>query len=555
MTAQASARTRALTWLSVGPALLGILLIQAAWILVVPPFRGLDEHDHAYKAAAVARGDWHTTHTASAEGWGEFVLIPDDIVTAARPVCEALPYTTPDNCQGARTDDSGMTTVASSAARYNPLFYFVAGSAARPFSGVEALYAMRIATALICAGLVAFAVGLTRRWARSPWPAVATLLSITPMVTYSMSMTAPNGVEVAAALAVWSALLGLARNASLPASSGFVVAATAAAVPLALVRGLGPLWLLLIVLTVLPLVGYAQVTRLLRRRTTLVGAAVIFGAVCTAAAWTLRSGVAGVAQTETNFSGSPFPDLPKQWVLWFFQSTAAFPARDELAHLSLYVVGFLAWWVLAAVAWRVALRHERWALVAVLVVATAVPVAVTVASYDALGNAWQGRYGYPYAMGFLLICGYALDRATQTSRWVTVRWPIWVAAGTVLPTTLIWFSPGVLRDQVRTSPLAGTDAWHQPSPLLVVVLTASGLALVAWALSGTGRSEPSPAAGPPRHRRTCCSGNVPGRRYCNARRGDAPPLTLAPVQITFEGELVRQHFNRFGRSPVVSVSR
>ena len=64
-------RTLALT-------LLGVLLVQAAWVLAVPPFRGSDEHDHAYKAAAVARGDWSWDHEVSPMGWGAFVRAPAD---------------------------------------------------------------------------------------------------------------------------------------------------------------------------------------------------------------------------------------------------------------------------------------------------------------------------------------------------------------------------------------------------------------------------------------------------------------------------------------------
>ena len=37
---------------------LGTLLLQSAWILTLPPFRGTDEFDHAFRAAQVAGGDW-----------------------------------------------------------------------------------------------------------------------------------------------------------------------------------------------------------------------------------------------------------------------------------------------------------------------------------------------------------------------------------------------------------------------------------------------------------------------------------------------------------------
>ena len=68
----------------------GVLLVQLAWILTVPPFRGIDEFDHAYRAAAVAHGQWLPRASASVRGHGEYV------------------------------------EVASGAARYNPVFYWLA---------------------------------------------------------------------------------------------------------------------------------------------------------------------------------------------------------------------------------------------------------------------------------------------------------------------------------------------------------------------------------------------------------------------------------------------
>lgn len=47
---------------------LGALLMQAAWIVAVPPFRGSDEFDHAYRAASVADGAWMPTTPAPTAG-------------------------------------------------------------------------------------------------------------------------------------------------------------------------------------------------------------------------------------------------------------------------------------------------------------------------------------------------------------------------------------------------------------------------------------------------------------------------------------------------------
>ena len=129
--------------------LVGVALIQASWILVVPPFRGIDEWDHAYRATAVAHGEWHADPTKATRDTGAFVRVPDDIVAASRPECERLPYTDAKDCVGTSNGD-GTTSVASGAGRYNPVFYAIIGYASLPFEGGSALYAMRAAAALLC---------------------------------------------------------------------------------------------------------------------------------------------------------------------------------------------------------------------------------------------------------------------------------------------------------------------------------------------------------------------------------------------------------------------
>ena len=78
--------------------LVGLLLSQAAWLLSVPAFRGLDEFDHVYRAASVARGEWMPSGERAGHGRGELVTVPRDILVAAGPECRALDYTGHDNC-------------------------------------------------------------------------------------------------------------------------------------------------------------------------------------------------------------------------------------------------------------------------------------------------------------------------------------------------------------------------------------------------------------------------------------------------------------------------
>ncbi len=155
------------------------MLLQAAWILTVPPFRGSDEFDHAFRAAAVARGQWVAGDVAE-DGRGQLVVVPGSIVEAAHAQCEARDYTGPDNCSPVSELPGGEVEVASAASSYHPAFYWVVGTVALPFEGAGALYAMRIATALLSLMFVALAVWAV---AKLPgrWPMAGLVLATTPV--------------------------------------------------------------------------------------------------------------------------------------------------------------------------------------------------------------------------------------------------------------------------------------------------------------------------------------------------------------------------------------
>ena len=467
----------------------GILLVQAAWAIVVPPFRGLDEHDHAYRADSVAHGDWNQQHEASPQGWGSFVRVDADLVEQARPICETFPYTTRDNCVGGGEAGDGRVRVASSAAQYNPAFYWVVGTAARPFSGATELYAMRLAAASLCALLLTIAVATIRVWARSSWPLVGLAAAVTPTMLYSTSLVAPNGVEMCAAAVVWCALLGVARCAGDRRMMGrLLTIATVAAFPLVTVRALGPLWMVLIVVTCAVLVRAATLRDLGRQRGTwirvgLVGTAAVLGGL-----WSLTAGTNDFSP-DGHYDDPMWQVLPKNLVLWVAQSVGAFPARDEMAPLALYAIALILWWLVLFAAVRAAGRRERAALGLAVLLSAAVPCVITALTYASIGPVWQGRYGYPLAMGVWLISGYALDRKPALLAGFpalrTGRRPLVMVILTIGVTQLIG-QFGVLVPQVRKSPLADSDAWIAHPAWLVVLLTCLGTLLLARV--GAGRS-------------------------------------------------------------------
>ncbi len=316
------------------PALLflGTLLVQAAWILSVPPFRGVDEFDHAYRAAAVARGEWVSSYEPAPDGRGDQVTVPRDLVVAAGPECKALRYTGHDNCNPVGDATGDPVQVATAASRYHPLFYWVMGQPARAFHGSAALYAMRVTAALLCATFVALAGWAVSLWARTPWPLAALLASLTPTVLYSSTIAAPNGVEILAGLSVWVALAGLAApGVDRPAERALLWAAVPGSMVLATVRSLGIGWLFLCVVLVLAVVGRRRSRQLIQRhRGTLVRCALPVGAAVVGGMAWLVSVRPNQLEEHSDYPGAVVGSLI-QIPVWVLQSVATGIGRSTPA--------------------------------------------------------------------------------------------------------------------------------------------------------------------------------------------------------------------------------
>jgi hypothetical protein len=462
-----------------------VLLVQFAWILTLPPFQGIDEFDHAYRAAAVAHGQLLPSSRPVVDGRGDYVEVPAALVDAARRVCESYDYTGPDNCNPASRLSNGYVEVASAAARYNPVFYWVVGTPASLFSGSAFDYALRVVAALLCAAFVwcagyALTVGF-----RTAWPLLGAALGMTPVLTYSMSLGAPNGVEMASGFALWSALLALRESRNPPRLERRLIAlAAGSASVLATTRLLGPVWLLLLLLLALPFVGRDRLRGLVRRHRwpAGLGAALVLTALAAALLWTKVASPNSLAHEPDVGGHHPLTNALELVPLWIMQSIAAFPTRSEPAPTSVYAAVLLAaFLVLAAVARWVPRRWWGVLGVAVLVWLGA-QVAITAATYEQLGAVWQGRYALPLGVGIPVLLGALAERHRQSGP------PRALLAGVVaLLTVAQAVSTAYVLMRVGTD---GSGSWVT-TPLVLVVVLAGMLLLAALALPGV-RGRPAP---------------------------------------------------------------
>jgi MFS family permease len=388
--------------------LVGVLVAQAVWIMAVPPFRGSDEVDHVYRAAGVASGQWHLSQGA-AHGRGTLVWVPSDIVAAAQGQCTSLIYVGHDNCHAVVTSGD-RSLVATAAGAYDPLFYVVVGTVAKPFHGAGADYAMRAATAVLCSLLLALGVGLMTWAGTGRWTNLGVLAAITPEVLFSGAIPSPNGVEMGLAFVLWAALLASVRQiVGSRTQRRLLVVAAVVTLPLTFVRLLGPLWVLLIVGAVALTVGWRGTWEIVRRQRRVVTLAVGLGVVGIGwwMSWmTIARHTTGVqADVDTKNWWLAF-NLP----VYTMQMVGAFPFRDEPAPLWVYPLSFFVIVMMLWAAWRRgADARQRRAVLAIAIVSLLVPVVLSLIYMPSLGAVWQGRYELPFVVGVLPLCGLVLD--------------------------------------------------------------------------------------------------------------------------------------------------
>jgi hypothetical protein len=486
--------------------LAGVLITQFAWIWATPPFRGIDEIDHVFRAASVALGDVRPTRLP-VDGRGALQEVPPGLAADARAQCEALSYTGRSNCNPEETLPNGNVLIASSAAGYSPVFYEVIGTIAKPWDGVTALYVMRGVASLINALFLSLAAWCLMTRSRTNWPIAGLLIGLTPMATYTSMLPAPNGTELAAAAALWCALLGL-QGAELK-SHGHLWAATAlTGATLGCIRPTGPVFILSIVACVTLLAPQRTWRIVCRRWKMALGAAIVtFAATLYQVHWTFtHPPVSSGIDDRTPFNVGL---ILEQVVLWVFQWIGAFPYRNQPASPVTYV----ACGTLILVVFTVGLRSgdgKRWAALGVVAACLILPLIYTLVTFTELGTFWQGRYALPLLVGAPLLIGLALDRPDQESRVMSQIVPLFGLLSTSAAVSHVVH----LEDQRPAS--LDDPHWHAPAAIAVVFLAAA--AAVAFRCARTwARSGPSDATPAPRWLRRTVS---PGRERRRAAGGE-----------------------------------
>jgi len=381
-------------------------LLGTAWAFTSPIFSVPDEYSHAVKAAAVVRGEIRPTGATLREP----VLAPSWLVST-KVDCFVKRSDVTADCQPKMTKSTSLSSQTTTAGRYPPAYYALAGLPTLVLAGRPAFYAQREVTVLLSAlllGLAAWSASVTSRGGRVLF---ALGVAITPMTLFLMGGVNPQAPEIAAAAGVWISGWALLQSRS-RFGSGAVARLTVAACALALCRPLSVMWLALIVGSLL--VGFAGAShwRMFREsRSAKICAGVVVAACLAQEGWVVSQGA--LAQWGRGVHMSTADAIARSMFRqygWLKQMVGVFGWSDTLVWPPVYFVWLAAVTCLVLTALVIGSIRERLALLLVIAASAVLPTVAEVATYEQTGFGWQGRYTLPLAIGVVLMSAMIASR-------------------------------------------------------------------------------------------------------------------------------------------------
>ncbi|WP_238009451.1 DUF2142 domain-containing protein [Dactylosporangium sp. AC04546] len=507
-------------------------LVATGWALALPVNGTYDEKDHIARAYAVTTGQLTTDRTVvdrRGDPKPAFLvpasLLPGndnvDCAWSPRPARAA-------DCQRWTADRTRVLT-PSGAARYSPVYYLLVGAPLVLAPGPTGILLARLISALAAAALLAGAVGAALQLG-SRLLALGVVLTATPMAANLAGSVNPNGLEIAAGVAVCCALLALLRTPGARlgdrAVRRLLVLAGAGSLVLLTVRQLGPALLIIIVVACATLARPGRIAELWRRRDTrwILAGSWSLG-LAGSLGWMVYSGVAGVApvvRDAQHLTASQLVQVLATRRIPFYLKQVI--GQFDYGETKPPLVVIAAWYLLLAAVVIPSLIHggRRLSLVAASLGAGCVGLLVALELHYLPIIGWfaQGRYAMPAAVGVVLCAASAPEFEHRLARRYRLRPYCTVLTGVavVLHVYLLAF----VMTRFRSGPGARLDpftgAWRPPAggllPLLALLAGGAILAVLA-ARSGTWRlRRPAVRARGARWRR---------RRAGAARPGSARP--------------------------------
>jgi hypothetical protein len=451
-------------------ALLGIL-----WSLASPVFSVPDENAHAVKAIAQVRGQ--VIGYTLPDVKHIVVDLPEGYEYHAHMMCFATHPEVPASCGVELGDDGGSDWFNTWVGAYNPVYYYLVGWPSLIFEGNASIYAMRIASSLLGAALLAWAFMVATAGPRSRWMPLGIAFAAAPMSMYLIGSANPQGAEIAAAVAVWAGVIGLletfrddGRGRPRLSRTALWTGVTAGSIVLVNARALGPLWLVIVVALCILAVGWMPAKRLFATGSSYWWLAAIALGGLFSVGWTLSG---GSLSNQAEASDAPLVNGTFLQGLWYMFRTTPDFLQQAIGYFGwfdtplpvwtywLFVGAFSLLVLLAVIATR---RRSVLVLSAVALAAILVPALVQAYSVRQTGIIWQGRYALFLYLGIVIIAAWLLSRDAEVVDRLATR-AAWVASTLLAAYGVLAFFLVLVRYVIAKAPLAEmltAPQWQPP---------------------------------------------------------------------------------------------
>nr|WP_255519079.1 DUF2142 domain-containing protein [Kitasatospora sp. SID7827] len=485
-------------------------MLAAGWALAAPYDAGPDEYQHLVRAVGAARGEIAPEPTAAANGTGAFQHVPAGLV---RDNCWAFRAGVSADCAKAPGGDDHLVEVGTRAGRYNPLYYVLVGGPAALWPSWSGVLLSRLVSCALSAAFLAAAATACVRWSRHRLMAAGVLVAATPMVLHLSAALNPNGLEIAASLALFTALVPAALGAEKLPGRAWAVQVGLAGATLVTLRSLGPLWAAAAVgvLFVPPVRG--RLRALWNSRGLRVAALVTLLAAAAGALWTV-----GMRAAELSPVAQPVHLTLVQALR--FEAVARLPEYlnqmigkpswlDTEMPGTVYVLWELTLGALVLPALAFGRWADRWRLAAIALGGVAVAIVPDALSVNSYGFATQGRYVLPLLVALPVLAAWLLgergvldpargNQLTRLTALIVLPLQLVVLGFTMIrwQRGLTWSTgadlPNSPPNRLALNPLTGS--WHPVvgSATALLAAVAGAALLLAWVWAHTRRPEEQP---------------------------------------------------------------
>ncbi|MCQ0008460.1 DUF2142 domain-containing protein [Actinomadura madurae] len=390
-------------------AFLGFFAAGAGWAIAMPWDGGPDEQSHITRAAGVVDGQltpspiYLPVPDLPRPLAGSNQTIPGGVARPSPP-CFAFKAEQPANCvhEDSRPPHEPVEQFTAGAGRYQPTYYALVGWPLRWWPGEGGLLAARLLSAALSAAFLAAAVYSVLAWSRRPFLLVGLLVAATPMALHLAGVINANGLQISAAIAMWTALIPLVLGEA-PLDRRLLILAGVSAVTLAWTRPDGPMTVALAFTILTATAGRARLAVLARSRGAwILGSAAIVACVLSGI-WTLAMKATELVPVPGGAGLGPRDALQLVVVdrtsFYLKSMIGQFGWVDVGMPDAYYAIWFAATGFLVVAALAAGRRGDRWRLALVIAGAFALPLWMDVMGAEENGMMAQGRYILPTAAG------------------------------------------------------------------------------------------------------------------------------------------------------------